>query len=174
MSNELNDIINNLTEDIIDVYNVQVPIKNIEDVVTMMGGYIEKSVDVCSSDIKKQNDRFVIYVSPDLNPERKQFAIAQALGHLFLHMGYTISPLLWNQQKNMTCYTSKSPLEEYQANEFAMALLMPKTEYKKILDKYTTENEVETGKIADYFGVSVSLASARGKSLRYLKQNYFL
>lgn len=169
MRNELNDIINNLTEDIIDVYNIQIPVKNIEDVVTTLGGCVEEDNDVCSSKIKRQNDRFVIYVSAHLTPERKHFAIAQELGHLFLHMGYTISSLLWSKQKNMAYYISKSPLEEYQANEFARALLMPKFEYKNILDKYTTGDEVKTGKIAEYFGVSVSAASARGKDLGYLK-----
>lgn len=172
MSDELNDIINNLTEDIIDVYNIQIPIKNIEDVVTILGGCVEEDNNVCSSEIKRRNDSFVIYVSVDLMPDRKRFAIAQELGHLFLHMGYKISPSLWSKQKNMAYYISKSPLEEYQANEFANALLMPKTEYKKILDKCTTGNKVATREIAEYFGVSVSAASTRGKSLRYLKQNY--
>lgn len=172
MSNELNNIINNLAEDIIDVYKIQIPIKNMEDVVAALGGCIEENkaiVATSDSNVMKQGDGFVIYVSAYLAPERKYFAIAQELGHLFLHMGYTISPLLWSKQKNMAYYISKSPLEEYQANEFAMALLMPKFEYNNILDKYTTGDEVETGKIAEYFGVSVSAASARGKNLGYLK-----
>ena len=169
MRDELNDIINNLTKDIIDAYNIEIPIRNIDDVVTTLGRRVEEDNDVYSSCIKRQNDGFVIYVSIYLTPERKYFAIAQELGHLFLHMGYTISPLLWSKQKNMAYYLSKSPLEEYQANEFARALLMPKFEYKNILDKYATGDEVETGKIAEYFGVSVSAASARGKDLGYLK-----
>lgn len=169
MRDELNDIINKLTKDIIDTYNIEIPIRNIDDVVTTLGGCVEEDNDVCSSCIKRQNDGFVIYVSTYLTPERKYFAIAQELGHLFLHMGYTISPLLWSKQKNVAYYISKSPLEEYQANEFARALLMPKFEYKNILDKYTTGDEVKTGKIAEYFGVSVSAASARGKDLGYLK-----
>lgn len=42
MRDELNDVINNLTEDIIDVYNIQIPIKNMEDVVAALGGCIEE------------------------------------------------------------------------------------------------------------------------------------
>lgn len=58
---------------------------------------------------------------------------------------------------------------EYQANEFAAALLMPKKAYKEIMDQYTIGNEVETDKIASYFGVSISAASNRGKFLGYLQ-----
>ena len=37
------------------------------------------------------------------------------------------------------------------------------------MNQYTSGNKVETYKIADYFGVSVSLASNRGKFLGYLQ-----
>ena len=46
---------------------------------------------------------------------------------------------------------------------------MPKDEYKKIMDYNTCGNMVQTSKIADYFGVSVSAASNRGKFLGYLQ-----
>lgn len=72
-------------------------------------------------------------------------------------------------KKNATYYRSVDSLMEYQANEFAAALLMPKKEYKKIMNQYTTGNKVETDKVADYFGVSVSVASSRGKFLGYLQ-----
>ena len=68
----------------------------------------------------------------------------------------------------MAYYESKYPLEEYQANDFAEALLMPKDVYKKVLDQYTVGNKVQTAKIAEYFGVSVSTAYSRGKSLGFL------
>lgn len=161
-------IINSLTEDLIRIYNIHVPINDISNVVSAFGGYIEEIPDDLCSGIKKQNDRFVIYVPSFYSAERKRFAIAQELGHLFLHMGYMISPELWEKQKNMAYYDSKSPLEEYQANEFAGALLMPKDIYKKVLDQYTAGNKVQTAKIAEYFGVSVSTAYGRGKSLGLL------
>lgn len=162
-------MINSLAKDIIDIYDIHIPIHDMNDVVTTLGGYIEEeNKDICDSAIRKQNDGFVIYMPSSYNVERKQFAIAQELGHLFLHMGYKISPKLWNKQKNMAYYESKYPLEEYQANEFARALLMPKDVYKKVLDQYTVGNKVQTAKIAEYFGVSVSTAYSRGKSLGLL------
>lgn len=168
MSDKIQQLINDLSADIIDTYDIHIPIYDMNDVVTTLGGYIEENKNICDSAIRKQNDGFVIYIPSSYNVERKQFAIAQELGHLFLHMGYKISPKLWNKQRNMFYYESKYPLEEYQANDFAEALLMPKDVYKKVLDQYTVGNKVQTAKIAEYFGVSVSTAYSRGNSLGFL------
>lgn len=169
MSDKIQQLINDLSADIIDIYDIHIPIRDINDVVTALGGYIEEITDICSSGgIKKWNDGFVIYIPSFYSADKKRFAVAQELGHLFLHMGYKISPELWGKQKNMVYYESKYPLEEYQANDFAEALLMPKDVYKKVLDQYTVGNKVQTAKIAEYFGVSVSTAYSRGKLLGLL------
>lgn len=172
MNDELRMLINNLTQDIIELYDIQVPIQNINDVVEKLGGRIEESFNIdnmSDGSIRKQDDGFVIFVSPFQSRERKKFTIAHELGHLFLHMGYRINLELWNRQENATYYRAGDSLEEYQANEFAAAFLMPKNKYKEIMDQNTVGNMVETGKIADYFGVSVSAASNRGKFLGYLQ-----
>lgn len=168
MSDKIQQLINDLSADIIDIYDIHIPIRDINDVVTALGGYIEEIPDDLCGGIKKQNDGFVIYIPSFYSADRKRFAVAQELGHLFLHMGYKISPKLWGKQKNMVYYESKYPLEEYQANDFAEALLMPKDVYKKVLDQYTVGNKVQTAKIAEYFGVSISTAYSRGKSLGLL------
>ena len=59
--------------------------------------------------------------------------------------------------------------EEYQANEFAAAFLMPEKKYREQLEKYTEGFTVYTSRIADYFGVSVAAASNRGKWLGLLE-----
>lgn len=172
MNDELRMLINNLTQDIIDLYNIEIPIQNINDVVTALDGRVEESIDIdymSDGSIRKQDNGFVIYVSPFQSAERRKFTIAHELGHLFLHMGYRINSDLWNKQKNATYYRTGDSLMEYQANEFAAALLMPKKAYKEIMDQYTIGNEVETDKIASYFGVSISAASNRGKFLGYLQ-----
>lgn len=172
MNDELRMLINNLTQDIIDLYNIQIPIQNINDVVTALNGRVEDSIDIdymSDGSIRKQDNGFVIYVSPFQSAERRKFTIAHELGHLFLHMGYKINSDLWNNQKNATYYRTGDSIMEYQANEFAAALLMPKKAYKEIMDQYTNGNEVETDKIASYFGVSISAASNRGKFLGYLQ-----
>ena len=63
MSDKIQQLINDLSADIIDIYDIHIPIRDINDVVTALGGYIEESTDICSSGgIKKQNDGFVIYI----------------------------------------------------------------------------------------------------------------
>lgn len=164
-------LINNVTQDIIDLYHIQIPIQNVTDVVTALGGRVEESVDIGNSDsgIKKQDNGFIIYVSPSQSPVRRRYTIAYELGHLFLHMGYKINQKLWNMQENATYYKADSSLQNYQAYVFAEALFMPQKVYKEVMDQYTLGDKVETAKIASYFGVSISEASQRGKFLGYFQ-----
>lgn len=83
-------------------------------------------------------------------------------------MGYMIDSEKWASQTDRY-YRKGNSDEEYEANEFAAALLMPKKEYKKILDKYTEGDIVHTAKIAEKFNVSVNAAANRGKWLGYLQ-----
>lgn len=46
---------------------------------------------------------------------------------------------------------------------------MPKIEYKRVMDKNTEGNTVNTQEIAKYFNVSTEAASNRGKWLGYLQ-----
>ena len=60
--NRITTMINNIAKDIIDIYDIHVPICNINDVVTVLGGRVEENNGICSSAIKKQDDGFVIYI----------------------------------------------------------------------------------------------------------------
>ena len=106
-------------------------------------------------------------VSPHQPIGRRNFTIAHELGHLFLHMGYKINQEIWERQE-VTYFRKGDSEEEYEANEFAAAFLMPKKVYKEIMDRHTEGNIVYTSKIAEEFNVSVKAASNRGKWLGYL------
>lgn len=99
-------LINNLTQDIINIYNIQIPIINIDEVVIKLGGRVESSAmnNVSDACVKKQNDGFIIFVSPFQSAERRTFTIAHELGHLFLHMGYQINGELWEKSDNLVFY----------------------------------------------------------------------
>lgn len=71
--------------------------------------------------------------------------------------------------KQWIYYRNGNSREEYFANEFAAAFLMPKIEYKRVMDKNTEGNTVNTQEIAKYFNVSTEAASNRGKWLGYLQ-----
>ena len=173
MNAEMREIINNLTEDIITQFGIKIPIDNIDDVVEKLGGRIVNTTGLAGLGdgcVCRSGEGFIIQVVPYQSEERKKFTVAHELGHLFLHMGYLIDEELWENQKTEQYYRNgTSAEEEYQANEFAAALLMPKKKYKEIMDKYTEGNIVYTARIAEEFGVSVAAASNRGKFLGYLK-----
>lgn len=167
MDKEVKELINNLTQDIVELYDIQIPLQSIEAIVNKLGGHIEKSFE---EGIKRQNGIFVIAVSKFQSAEGRTFTIAHELGHLFLHMGYRIDLNLWNQQKNGVYYSTNNILKEYQANEFAAAMLMSWKKYKEVLDKNIIGNKVDVSNIASHFGVSIFAASNRGKFLGYLQK----
>lgn len=173
MNQEFRNIINKLTEEIISEYKIRIPITDIYDTVNRLGGSIEEKYELgtmVDGSIQKKDEGFVITVSPFISEGRKNFTVAHELGHLFLHMGYMTNEELWNEQEDEVYYRSGESALEYQANEFAAALLMPRKEYEEQLDKNTRDdNIVNTAQIAEYFNVSVSAASNRGKFLGYLK-----
>ena len=166
-------IINELTQDIINVYNISIPIGDIDDLVRELGGEIKEEENFCDGGIQKNGDGFIIFLSPFQDEKRRRFTIAHELGHLFLHMGYRINPKLWEAQPEHSQYyrnVSDRSEREYQANEFAAALLMPKYEYLKIMKNNIEDgNLVNTQSIANYFNVSVEAASNRGKFLGVLQ-----
>lgn len=169
MDDESRILINSFAQDIINLYNIQVPIQNINEVVSVLGGRIEENTSIDGNgNIRRENDGFVICISPLQNPQSKRFIMAYELGHLFLHMGYQINKALWNKQKNLACYKSNDISLEYQANEFAMAFLMPQKEYKEMVDQHVVDNKVKINELADYFDVPTLVAFNRGKDLGYL------
>ncbi len=150
MDFKIRELINDITQDIIQTYKIQIPIVNINQVVDALGGkVIEDSSLSGYSDgfIRKVDDSFEIVVSPYQPDTRKNFTIAHELGHLFLHMGYGIDDELWNSQDGNQYFRSGNTNKEYQSNEFAAALLMPKHEYKRIMDENTVGNKVDTSKL---------------------------
>lgn len=171
LTNEMRRLINELTQDIIEIYGIVIPISDIDEVVRTIGGIVRENEllsEYSDGYIRKIDDRFEIVVSKQQPERRRNFTVAHELGHLFLHMGYKIDPNKWEQQQS-TYYRKGNSDEEYEANEFAAALLMPKKEYKKVMDKHTEGNIVYTSKVADEFNVSVNAASNRGKWLGYLQ-----
>lgn len=164
--------INRLAEAVIDAFDIKIPIDNIEEVVTKIGGAVKRDETLSEfSDgliMKTSSDQFSIFISPYQPDTRKNFTIAHELGHLFLHMGYKIDSELWNQQ-DTAYYRRGTSEQEYEANEFAAAFLMPQKYYLDAMRKNTCKNAVNTAQIAQYFHVSVYAASNRGKWLGYLE-----
>ena len=83
-------------------------------------------------------------------------------------MGFMTDRKCWLTQDRAVYRRFGTTEQEYQANEFAAALLMPEKAYKIILDEYSNGNRVNMNQVARYFNVSVSAAINRGRFLGYL------
>lgn len=165
---ELRQVINEIAELVRKIYIVDGPVSDIDSVVSCMGGRIIEDLgiyDFSGGQIRKIGDsEFEIIVSPFRSLERRNFAIAHELGHLFLHMGFMTDSDKWRKQREEVYYRNGNSELEYQANEFAAAFLMPRKDYKDELDKHIKGNMVNTEKIARHFFVSIDAAVNRGKA----------
>ena len=114
--------------------------------------------------IQKKGNSFVIHIPADQAETRKRFTIAHELGHLFLHMGFIIEPEKWEQlgasgeYVDSIYYRYGHSIEEYEANEFAAAFLMPAVIFDQIAEQHTRDENGERlthlPDVARYFGVS--------------------
>ena len=95
---------------------------------------------------------------------RQQFSIAHELGHLLLHKMNRV-----DTQYNGDTYYRKngsSSQIEWEANEFAAALLMPREEFVDFCRNHVdASGEIDLNDIADKFGVSRQAARVRGSVL---------
>lgn len=169
-------LINHLTEDIIKLYSIKIPIENIDDVVEKLGGKVINTSELYhkmeNCYVEKHGDSFVVLVDDRVkkSPNRTTL-IARELGSLFLFMGYQTNKKLWDEWPDDTVYKrnylfrADDLRKEWMAYDFGLALMMPEDEYKKIVDQYTNDEKVATLKIANYFHVDLASARFRGEKL---------
>ena len=175
MNNAIRTDINDLAQQVILRYNIDIPITNIESVVEKIGGTVKELPDnqiKYDGEIQKCSpNSFIIRISKNQPLTRKNFTIAHELGHLFVHMGYLQKDELWEMQDSSAVYKRVGANDdEYKANEFAAAFLMPKEDFYNALQRHKDPNgpTVNMKKVADEFHVSLSAAVNRGKFLGYL------
>jgi len=175
MTRERREAIYSFAEKIRKVLELGVPV-DLCQVIESLGGEIwEEELDRdISGKINKVDEKFMITLN-SLHPDnRKNFTLAHELGHLFLHMGYITDPEKWaniNEYVDSPYYRIGYSEEEYEANQFAGALLMPRDEYKKFLDANGDGNRINISKISRYFNVSDEAALTRGKWLGFFRWN---
>ena len=135
--------IEELSEHILYKYDVKVPITNIEKLVERIGGTIiyENLKYDHNHIIKTGNESFIIKINNFYFPKDGKISdktlkriIANELGHLFLYMGYKVNDKLWKtisiDEKHVLDYN-----QNVDAKVFGNALLMPRYEYNKIINK---------------------------------------
>ncbi|MEW6139775.1 MAG: ImmA/IrrE family metallo-endopeptidase [Thermodesulfobacteriota bacterium] len=97
--------------------------------------------------------RFVIFLSPYTSPLRDNFTIAHEIGHYFLHFDHK------NQPSNGPVIFNRygSGRDEWQANRFAAAFLMPKEEFLEVYERYGRNTRL----VAGHFEVSEPAVQVR-------------
>lgn len=169
MNNTTREYINKVADLVRDYYQIRTPIEDMISVVEKIGGRICEENDFDNSydgSIKKSGENsFLIRISRNQNEQRKNFTIAHELGHLFLHMGYRTNEEVWESQGEKEYRRFGTTEQEYQANEFAAALLMPVKEYKEVINELAENNRINMGKVANRFHASLSTAINRGRFL---------
>lgn len=162
------DQINRLAETVRATCELSTPV-DVEVAVERLRGEIEEVADAeLEATIEKHGDGFRITVFTDKHESRRRFSVAHELGHLFLHMGYLIDKDRWSQvgtYVDSVYYRYGFNIEEYEANEFAGAFLMPRAEFAKVANRHRTGNTYQIGLIAEHFQVSVDAAKIRGRWL---------
>lgn len=142
---------------------------------THIGGRIEqtKFVDIGAEtmrihgakqaqDGRWENISFTIRVSESDSPYRQNFAVAHALGHLYLH--YLKAS---EKERSVSFYRIShvdGGIKETEANLFAGALLMPRKEYSETYQLL----EGDLARIAETFHVSVPAAEIRSANLHLI------
>lgn len=116
--------------------------------------------------IRKTKDTIVIYVKSSDAPSRKKFTVAHELGHLYLHLKDDSGNFIDNDVSLFRSIhepaLALSP-QEIEANEFAMALIMP---LSNVIRQWKMSHSVED--MAVLFDVSVQAMEIRLRDLGLL------
>jgi len=127
--------------------------------------------------IKVKNNDIIIWINPlkNIYPTRERFTIAHELGHLFLHIApNNINAEFKDTEENLT-RNNYWNLQEYEANNFAARLLMPKDliikyakqlyeQYKEQFKTLPTKEEF-IKMLAEVFNVSKTAMEYRLKNM---------
>ena len=97
----------------------------------------------------------IIFVNDEYPATRNLFTIAHELGHYILHDGTN------NRYNEYHKYTPEERKREYEANDFAVKLLMPVNKFVAIFNKKS--GDLKT--IARIFGVSEHMCEVRAFNL---------
>lgn len=164
--------INDIADIILKTLKIPVPIIDIETLVNELRGQVIRKDNLqinADGKIRRNQNGFIIEIPYTENKCRERFTIAHELGHLFLHMGYLIDEELWNANEDAVYFRKDYGEMEYQAHEFAAAILMPRNKFFSVMkESYIGNGIYNIEYVAKYFNVSVEAAVNRGRWLGIL------
>lgn len=163
------DMIEKIAQLVRDKLQLSVPF-NMMLVVKQLGGECvpvattEYDARIETIDEDDSDRQFRINYAEDQIEERIRFSIAHELGHLFLHMLQKEGNL--SQDTYFRGKQSNRSFVEWEANEFAASLLMPKDEFITFcMSEQNEDNDIDLNHVAKHFQVSKQAAYVRGSIL---------
>lgn len=170
MSEELRDLIDDFACGIWNILNIGFDERiDVRKFVEYLNGAVtpcEEIPEGADGMLRKNGDAFEILVRKSMSPERTRFTIAHEIGHLFLHCGYIVNQGKWEAADDV--YLEGEYEKEIQANEFARALLMPKSRFRAYIEDHSEGNKVDMASVARSFHVSIASAVSRAKKLKII------
>lgn len=131
-----------------------------DDLLELFNGTVEKT----------SKNHFKIFIYNGFKTiENENFIIAKELGHLILHIGFGTEKWEIIPKGKIILKNVNYDTIEAEKEEFALAFLMPKKEYRDFLYKNKKNNIIDIKIIAKYFKVSKQNALIRGKKLGYIE-----
>ena len=108
---------------------------------------------------------FIIAINKYHSDGRRRFTLAHEFGHYCMHREYLINN---KSIEDIALFRSENTKDkkEFEANEFAAKLLMPKDDFLNIIKSGKTR----LGDIAEHFGVSAAAAKYRAYKLGLIKE----
>lgn len=169
--------IEDLVENILNEYDVTIPIINIEELVEKLGGkVVYDNLNFDYSCIEKIDDKsFLIKINTNDDYFKKYYEtenyikriIADELWYLFLYMGYQTNNELWKSISIKKEYHTHL-LELDNVSIFKDSLFMPRNDFVRIIEKYKTkDNNIDPQDVADYFNVGCRDVIDRGRVLGF-------
>ncbi len=160
--------IEKLAESVRASCELAVPVEVDHAVARLNGSIAVVSETDYEAKIEKDGDGFKITLAGQQFERRRRFSVAHELGHLFLHMGYLIDETKWASVGTYTdsvYYRFGYTTEEFEANEFAAALLMPRAEFVRVATQRQGSRGYQISAVAGHFQVSNEAALNRGRWL---------
>lgn len=160
MNKQKRETINDFAEKIRGYLDLGYPTDVFKAVELLEGTIVESAFEKEAEIIPDvENNTFSIKIDKSKPESRVRFSIAHELGHLFLHMGFLVDQERW--QRAVSYCREGLNEEEFEANEFAAAFLMPKYEFETKLREF----DFNLDSMIRHFGVSQPAIINRGRFL---------
>lgn len=126
---------------------------------------IENELFEMSGALRKENEKWVIYINKSDSPQRKLFTLAHELGHFFVHS--EMRDEFVDGQLISRTEQEKYAAVELEANEFAGNLIMPEEKIRRELPQENVLTEKRVIDLAKEFNVSAIAMATRLRNLNY-------